>query len=188
MPASIRSGMMVCSTPCSFSTPSMVTRLVPAPSILAPIELRKLARSTTSGSQAADSMMVVPLARTAAIMRLSVPRTVGPCLPRRSTSVPVRPLGAFMSMLPPSMLMSAPMARSPLRWRSTGRSPMTQPPGRETVALPRRVSSGPITQMEARILRTSSYGASEMMLAALMRTVPLERSTSAPRAESIWIM
>ena len=94
----------------------MVMRLVPAPSILAPIPMRKLARSTTSGSQAADSMMVVPFAKTAAIMILSVPRTVGPCLPRRSTSSPISPpSGAAISMLPPSMSITAPSARRPLR-------------------------------------------------------------------------
>ena len=135
----------------------MVMRLVPAPSICAPIPMRKLARSTTSGSQAADSMMVVPFAKTAAIIMLSVPNTVGPCLPRRSTSSPTRPpSGAIMSMLPPSISIIAPSARRPFRWRSTGRSPMTHPPGSETFALPRRPRSGPITQIDARILRTSS--------------------------------
>ena len=115
VPASIRSGMTVWCVPPREVTPSMVMRRVPAPSILAPIEMRKSARSTTSGSQAADSMMVVPLARTAAIMRLSVPRTVGPCLPRRSTSVPVRPSFAAMNMLPPSVSMVAPIAWRPFR-------------------------------------------------------------------------
>ena len=92
-----------------------------------------------------------------AIMMLSVPRTVGPCLPRRSIWSPTRPpSGAVMSIFPPSISMTAPIARSPLRWRSTGLSPMTHPPGSETLAFPRRARSGPITQMEARILRTSS--------------------------------
>ena len=55
---------------------------VPAPSIFAPILLRKFARSTTSGSHAAPSMTVTPSANTAAIITLSVPRTVGPNFPR----------------------------------------------------------------------------------------------------------
>ncbi len=56
-------------------------RSVPAPSIFAPILLRKFARSTTSGSHAAPSMTVTPSASTAAIITLSVPSTVGPNLP-----------------------------------------------------------------------------------------------------------
>ena len=83
VPASMRSGMTSCSAPCSSFTPSMMIRRVPAPSIFAPILLSKFARSMTSGSAAALSMTVVPSARTAAIMTLSVPRTVGPSLPRR---------------------------------------------------------------------------------------------------------
>ena len=54
----------------------------------APMALRKLARSTTSGSQAALSIMVTPSARTAAIMTLPVPSTVGPERPPRNTSAP----------------------------------------------------------------------------------------------------
>ena len=43
----------------------------------APIWVKASARSTTSGSQAALSMTVVPLASTAAIIIFSVPVTVG---------------------------------------------------------------------------------------------------------------
>ena len=39
---------------------------------------------------------------------------------------------------------------------STGRVPMAQPPGSETLASPQRPSSGPSTQKLARILETSS--------------------------------
>ena len=53
VPASMRSGMTECSAPCSSFTPSMMMRRVPAPSIFAPMALRKFARSTTSGSAAA---------------------------------------------------------------------------------------------------------------------------------------
>jgi hypothetical protein len=37
--------------------------------------------------------------------------------------------------------------------------PIAQPPGSDTVASPIRASSGPSTRIEARILRTMSYGA-----------------------------
>ena len=49
---------------------------LPAPSICAPIAIRQWARSTTSGSCAAFSMIVVPCASVAAIMMFSVPVTV----------------------------------------------------------------------------------------------------------------
>src|SRR6186997_392479 len=49
---------------------------VPAPRILAPMALRKSARSTTSGSRAAFSITVSPSASVAAITRFSVPVTV----------------------------------------------------------------------------------------------------------------
>ena len=41
-----------------------------------------------------------------------------------------------------------------------GRAPMAQPPGSETRARPQRATSGPSTRLEARIVFTSSYGAS----------------------------
>ena len=42
------------------------------------------------------------------------------------------------------------------RCMSTGRVPMAQPPGSDTLASPQRASSGPSTQKLARILDTSS--------------------------------
>ena len=147
---------MVCSTPFSESTPSITTRRVPAPEIRAPILTRKLARSTTSGSLAAESITVVPRASTAAIMRLSVPRTVGPCFPLMSISPPTSPSGALKTMSPASMSTLAPSPCMAFIWRSTGRSPITHPPGREIFARPTRVSKGPITHIEARIFLTRS--------------------------------
>ncbi len=72
-----RSGMTVCRAGCRASTPSTSIREVPAPVILAPMALRKPARSLTSGSRAAFSMTVVPLASAAAISTLSVPVWLG---------------------------------------------------------------------------------------------------------------
>ena len=51
-------------------------RSVPAPSMRAPMAVRKSARSTTSGSRAAFSITVSPRASAAAIIRFSVPVTV----------------------------------------------------------------------------------------------------------------
>ena len=59
------------------STPWMRITSLPAPSICAPMALRQLARSTTSGSRAAFSITVVAVGETgAAIIRFSVPVTV----------------------------------------------------------------------------------------------------------------
>ena len=54
------------------STPSTTIRDVPAPVMRAPMARRNTARSATSGSRAAFSMTVVPLASTAAMRTLSV--------------------------------------------------------------------------------------------------------------------
>ena len=51
---------------------------------------------------------------------------------------------------------SAPIASSAFRCSSTGRAPMAQPPGSDTLASPMRASSGPSTWKLARILRTMS--------------------------------
>ena len=66
---------------------------VPAPMMSAPMELRKLARSTIWGSLAAFSMTVMPSASTAASMMFMVAPTV---TTSRYTCVPLsRPSAAF---------------------------------------------------------------------------------------------
>ena len=152
VPASIRSGMTLCWAPCSTSTPSMVSLSLPIPLILAPILTSNSAKSLTSGSRAAFSKVVVPLAKLAAINRFSVPVTVimsvridAPC--KRS---------ALASILPPLIFMVAPIAFKPLMCWSTGLAPIAQPPGKETVALPRRANKGPKTKIEARMVLTMS--------------------------------
>ena len=72
----MRSGIMEYSIPRSLSTPSMRMLSVPAPLTLAPIPLRKMAKSTTSGSLAAFSSTVVPSAKEAAIIKLIVVPTL----------------------------------------------------------------------------------------------------------------
>ena len=75
VPASIRSGIMVCVHPCKLSTPSTRMMLVPAPLILAPILFSKFTTSIISGSRAAFSIMVFPFARTDASNMLIVAPT-----------------------------------------------------------------------------------------------------------------
>src|ERR1043166_5607152 len=71
----------------------MVMVGLPAPVIRAPIALRKCARSTTSGSQAALSIMVTPCARTAAIMTLAVPGQAAPARPPGKSPPPAGQAG-----------------------------------------------------------------------------------------------
>ena len=59
------------------STPSTRIVLVPAPRMCAPMRLRNAVRSVISGSRAAFSMTVSPLASTAAVTRFSVAPTLG---------------------------------------------------------------------------------------------------------------
>ncbi len=57
----------------------------------------------------------------------------------------------------------APIFSKPLKWRFTGRAPIAHPPGVDTRALPSRASSGPSDRKDARIVLTSSYGASRLV-------------------------
>ena len=94
VPASMRSPTVVCSQGCSSSngTPSTSMMEVPAPVTRAPMLLSMSARSTISGSRAALSIVVVPLAKTEAIMRFSV----APTLAKDNVTVlPTRPCGAL---------------------------------------------------------------------------------------------
>jgi hypothetical protein len=85
--ATTRSGTTVWRVGCSSSTPSTSSREVPAPRTTAPMAHNMSARSVTSGSFAAFSITVVPLASTAAINRLSVAVWLGYS---RTTLVPTR--------------------------------------------------------------------------------------------------
>ena len=69
--------MIVYLAPCNFKTPVIFNLCVLIPSIFAPKEFRKLATSVTSGSNAAFSIIVVPLAKTDANKILIVAPTEG---------------------------------------------------------------------------------------------------------------
>ncbi len=157
VPVSMRSGSTRCSAPPSRSTPSTVMTVLPAPEMRAPMRLRKAARSTTSGSRAAFSITVVPDARVAAIMRFSVPVTVTVS----STMRAPRRRPAVATMLPLRTSTCAPSCCRPCRCRFTGREPMAQPPGSDTTAWPNFATRGPSTRIDARMVLTSSYGASK---------------------------
>jgi hypothetical protein len=152
VPATMRSGTVVYVTGASRSTPSTVMVDVPAPSIEAPIALSIEHRSTISGSRAALSTTVVPLASTAAMTRFSVAPTEGKS---SQMLVPAR-RGAVATRNPCSLTMRAPSRSSPAMCMSSPREPMASPPGRATLAEPQRATSGPSTLIEARMRRTRS--------------------------------
>ena len=64
-----------------------------------------------------------------------------------------------------SCVIVAPSASSAIKCRLIGRAPIPHPPGKETRARPARATSGPSTRLEARIVFTSSYGASSLLMA-----------------------
>src|SRR6185437_12754354 len=65
---------------------------------------------------------------------------------------------------PFSTLISAPSVCRPRMCWSTGREPIAQPPGSDTSAWPKRATSGPSTRIEARMVRTRSYGAMQVLV------------------------
>ena len=109
--------------------------------------------STISGSRAALSISVTPLASTAAMSRFSVAPTLG-----KSSQIvaPRSPSGAEATMKPCSLVISAPIRCSPATCMSSPREPIASPPGWATRTWPQRASSGPSTQMDARSRRTRS--------------------------------
>ena len=184
--ASILSGMTVWLAPPRLLTPSILMVSVPAPFILAPILLRKLARSTISGSSAAFSIYVVPSASTAAVIIFSVAPTLGKSRYMVSPTRPCPPATASTYPSSSQTVMIAPRASKPLRCRSIGLLPMAQPPGRCTFARPFLASSGPITKIEARIWFTSSKSASveSISFVSMERTSSPDSVISDPRETS----
>ena len=75
VPASIRSGITLCSAPRSRRRPSTTIVSGAVRSTAAPIFCRKATRSSTSGSWAAGRMTVRPSASVAASIAFSVPIT-----------------------------------------------------------------------------------------------------------------
>ena len=76
VPVSIRSETISCVPPPKLSTPSISMRIVPAPVILAPSIFKNLAVSTISGSHAAFSITVLPSAKVAADIIVTVAPTL----------------------------------------------------------------------------------------------------------------
>ena len=141
-PASILSATTVDVAPCSFSTPSIVKIDVFLPSMRAPILFNKSIRLAISGSFAAFSILVIPLAKVAAIKILQVAPTDALW---KITCAPCSPFGAFAITYPFLISISAPICSKDERWMSIGRAPIAHPPGKESSACLKRESNGPKT-------------------------------------------
>ena len=144
---------MLYSQAISLSTPSISSLLVPTPVIFAPIFIKKLHKSSISGSFAAFSKIVFPLALTAAIIIFSVAPTLGKS---RTIFPPIKPFSVVASTYPCSIFIFAPNASKPFKCKSTGLAPIAQPPGRATFPLFSMASIPPITKNEALIFLTKS--------------------------------
>ena len=156
VPVSIRSGMMEWLAPFKADTPSITKRSLPIPEIFAPIFTKSSAKSDTSGSRAAFSSTVVPSAKQAAMSKFSVPVTV---IMSVRIALPCKrglPSAILATINPLRIWIPAPIALRPLICWSTGRAPIAQPPGNDTVARPIRASNGPNTKIDARIVLTNS--------------------------------
>ena len=68
--------------------------------------------------------------------------------------------------MPCSVVISAPSVWRPLMCKSMGRAPMAHPPGSDTRASPHLATSGPRINVDARMVRTSSQGASAFSIPA----------------------
>ena len=137
------------------STPLTTMRDVPMPLMSAPMSTSRSHMSTTSGSRAALSIVVVPSANTAAVTMFSVAPTLGN---EKAISAPWR-RSAVACSSPWANLNEAPIASRPATCMSIGRAPKSSPPGIDRRTSPQRVNSGPSTLIDARIRSTSSYGA-----------------------------
>ena len=147
------------------STPLTTMRDVPMPLMSAPMSTSRSHMSTTSGSRAALSIVVVPSANTAAVTMFSVAPTLGN---ENAMSAPCS-RSAVACTSPWANLNDAPIASRPATCMSIGRAPKSSPPGIDRRTSPQRVSSGPSTLIDARIRSTSSYGATGTRSPSLSR-------------------
>ena len=159
----------------------MVITGLPAPVIIAPIWPSISARSEISGSRAALSITVMPLASTAAIRMFSVAPTLGKsrliCAPRSSVASPTTD--------PCSISIRAPSARSPLWCMSSGREPIASPPGSATLARSSRPINGPSTHTDARSRPTAGKSAfGDGSDGVVIVTVSPDSTTSHPSPDS----
>ena len=153
--ATTRSGTTAWWVGWSSSTPSTSMREVPAPRTTAPMSHSMAARSATSGSFAAFSITVVPLASTAAMSRLSVAVWLGYSQHDPGPDQPAARHGP--THLAVGRLETGPHGAQPVEVEVDGAVAEVVPAGQ---GHPRRSRSGrgagPRTTTEARIFSKSS--------------------------------
>src|SRR3712207_4461332 len=148
---------------------------VPAPSILAPILFKNIAKSSISGSSAEFSIMVSPLANVAAIIIFSVAPTDGKS---KYILLPINSL-ALASTYPYPIFTSAPSAINPFKCRSIGLVPILHPPGNDILNLPNLANIGPINKNDAlNFLTKSLHGSQSQILDVSIITLLFSLSTS----------
>ena len=126
--------------PTKFLTPLTLITSVPAPFTSAPIVFKKLATSTTWGSFATFSNIVVPSAIVAAIITFIV-------APTETTSKNILAAcnsSASTLTAPCSIVTLAPKASNPFICWSIGLTPIGHPPGNSTLAFLNLVSKAPM--------------------------------------------
>ena len=130
-------------------------------------------------------MIVVPLARTAAITAFSVPVTL---ISSSNMSAPCRPPERMVKSYRLKSI-CVPNASKASRCVSTRRRPMRSPPGKGRTARPNRPSIGPASSIEPRICWKSSVRgwANFASLAQRRRVVP-SLWTVTPNSSRIWSM
>ena len=111
VPVTIRSGRVAWVAGFRFDTPSIFIVCDPRPEIFAPIAIKNSPRSTTSGSLAAFSIVVIPFASVAAVIIFSVAPTLGNS---KTTKAPVNACLALAIINPCSNFISAPISANPL--------------------------------------------------------------------------
>ncbi len=161
-------------------------RSVPAPVDRRAHPLERAARGTRSPARARRS-------RSRSCPRRAPPPSSAagsrrPTGSRAAMCAPCSRVGLGLDVAVARCASRAPIFSRPARCRSTGRAPIAQPPGVETRAWPKRASSGPSARNDARMVFTSSYGASvrSTSRASTDDVVPVgtRASTRAPRCAS----
>lgn len=182
VPATMRSGITVCSAGERRDTPSTQMVLPPAPVIFAPHFTRN-----SAGRLSRSRGGVVYLGAADAVTAASIMFSVAPTDGNESVTLPPRiPPAAVHSSQPCSSLIVTPISRSAARCRSIGLAPSSQPPGKVSLqwrVLPR---TAPRNTMDDRISRIKLSGISlPQTLEASTHTVSPLRVHLHPRQKSI---
>ncbi len=143
VPASMRSGIIVCVAPCNSRTPFTINVAVPSPEISAPIARRSSTRSVTSGSRAALLNNCFAFGQYRGHQNIFCPSD-GDFFENNCAAMQTSAgFNARFDYTLSRVAFSAPICSRAFKCKSTGRAPIAHPPGRETRAWPGLPASGP---------------------------------------------